>query len=182
MLKNLKQFSKLKSELKNKVVDILLFGSAVKGKDKPNDIDICLVFREKVDLDIVKKSQQILGDEYHVSSLTVDNFFTKPHSLAKTLLLEGKSIFSRESFSGVFGLESKLIYSYDLSKEKPSKKVSFVHLMRGRGKNEGLIIKWKGEFISRNSFLISIEKDNEVQEVFNKWEVKYNRRRVMLMN
>ena len=182
MLKNLRQFSKLKSELKNKVVDILLFGSAVKGKDKPNDIDICLIFREKVDLALVKKSQQILGDEYHVSSLTVDNFFTKPHSLAKTLLLEGKSVFSKVFFSEVFGLDPKLVYSYDLSKEKPSKKVSFVHLMRGRGKNEGLVKKWKGEFISRNSFLVSIEKDNEVQEVFNKWEVKYTRKKIMLMN
>ena len=182
MLKNLKEFSKLKKELKNEVVDIFLFGSAVKGKSKPKDIDVCLIFKENVNLKSVRKAQEILGDKYHVSSLQVNNFFTKPHSLAKTLLLEGISIFCKRSLSEVFGLKSQLFYSYDLSGLKPSKKVSFVHLMRGRGKAEGLIAKGKGEFISKSAFLVTIEKDNEIREVLDCWEVKYKRKKVMLMD
>ena len=46
MLKNSKKYFVLKKkwteEWKKEVVDIFLFGSAIKGKDNPNDIDISI--------------------------------------------------------------------------------------------------------------------------------------------
>jgi predicted nucleotidyltransferase len=182
VLKNLKQFSKLKKELKDKVVDIFIFGSFVKGKSKPKDIDVCLVFKDPVLIELIKKAQQILGEGFHVSSLQVDNFFTKPHSLSRTMMLEGISLFTKKPLSEVFGLKAELLFSYDLSNLQSSKKVRFVYLMRGRYDNKGLVNKWKGEFISRNAFLVSIDKDNEVREVFDRWDVKYSRKKIMLMN
>ena len=37
---------------KDTVTDIILFGSAARGKPKPDDIDILLLFREKIDKDV----------------------------------------------------------------------------------------------------------------------------------
>ena len=114
MSKNSKELSKLKNEIKknwkNKLIDVFLFGSSVKGKNTPNDVDICLVFRENIDLDLVKRTSTILGDKYHVSSLIADNFFTKPHSLSKTMLLEGHSIISNRRMADIFSLKSNLLY------------------------------------------------------------------------
>lgn len=185
MLKNSKEFSKLKSEWrkwKDELVDIFVFGSFVKGKSQPNDIDICLVFRNDVTLEIVKKIEAILGENYHICFLSADNFFTNPHSLARTLLLEGKSIISGKNFADSFGLRAEILYSYNLSAESPSKKVRFVYLLRGRGSSEGLVKKWKGEFISNNAFLVPVDKDNEVLKVFEMWKVKFSRKKIMLMS
>jgi predicted nucleotidyltransferase len=186
VLKNLNEFSILKKKWnkpwKINVADILLFGSAVKGKSNPNDIDLCIVFRDKVDLNIVKEAELILGDKFHVSSLVVDNFFTKIHSLAKTILFEGKSILTNKNLSETLGLNSSLLFSYSLSKEDNSKKVRFVYLLRGRGDDKGLVNKWGGEFISNSAFILPVDKDNEAQEVFNSWKINFKRRRLLLMS
>lgn len=186
MLKHSKEFSRLKAEWKKSwkedVADVLIFGSYVKGKAKPQDIDICLIFRNKIKLDIVHKAEALLGENYHVSSLSVDNFFTNVHSLAKTLLLEGKSIISGSRFACNLGLTAKLLYSYDLSSESSSKKVRFVYLLRGRNGSAGLVKDWGGEFIAPSAFFVPIEKDNEAQEVFDAWKIKYARKKLMLMN
>lgn len=186
MLKNLKEFSRLKNRWKQswkkEIIDILLFGSAVKGKATPNDIDICLVFCSNINIKLVKDAESLLGEKYHISSLCAKDFISDVHSLAKTMLLEGQSIITQKKLSESYGLSSKLLYSYDISKEAPSKKVRFVYLLRGRNGTEGLVKNYSGEFVSNSAFLIPIEKDKEIQEVFDQWKIKYSRRRFMLMD
>lgn len=186
MLKNSNIFSKLKSkwkkEWRNKVIDIILFGSALKGKSNPNDIDICILFRQDVDLILIKEIQSIVGEHFHVSALSIDNFFTDIHSLAKTILFEGKSLITHKKISENFDLGSFVLYSYDLSKEKPTKKVRFVYIIRGRNGEEGIVKKSDGEFISNNSFMVPVEKDSEIQEIFSSWNIKYKRKKIMLMH
>ena len=169
-------------EWKKEVVDIFLFGSAIKGKDNPNDIDICLIFRDKLNLDIIKKAGLILGEEFHLSSLTANNFFTEIHSLSKTIMFEGRSIITGKSFTGNFGLNGFLLYSYNLSQETPSKKVRFVYLLRGRGESAGMVKRWGGEFISPSAFMVPVGMDSEVQQIFNEWKVHFKRRKLLLMD
>lgn len=186
MLKSLKEFSRLKTEWekywKEDLLDILLFGSATKGKDQPNDIDLCLIFRNKIDLQLVKSIETMLGENYHLSSLTADNFFTEIHSLARTILFEGQSIISGKSLAENFGLKASLLYSYDLSSESSSKKVRFVYLLRGRNGSIGLVKEWMGDFISNSAFIVPIKKDKVVQEVFDAWKIRYCRKKFLLMN
>lgn len=185
MLKNSKRFSRLKNEWKKnwkkEIADIFLFGSTARGKISPEDMDICLIFRNAPDLAIVKETEKILGEKTHVSSLTVDNFFTNPHSLSKTMLLEGISIISNKTFAEVFSLTAKILYSYDISKAEPSTKVKFVYLLRGRSQTKGLVTEWGGEFVSNNTFILPIDKDSEIQQVFDKWKIKYKRTKLMIM-
>lgn len=185
-MKSLNKISLLKSEWKRKwkedIADIFMFGSSVRGKGRPNDVDLCLIFRNNVDLNIVEDVESLCGDGYHVSSLVVDNFFTRPHSLSKTMLIEGKSILSGKHFAEVFGLNPMALYSYDLSAEAPTKKVKIVQLLRGRKSSEGLVKNLGGTFISNSSFTIPMEKDNEIKEALDSWKVKYKRSRVLLMD
>lgn len=186
MLKKSKELSRLKYEWKkdwkNQIVDIFIFGSSVKGKLSPNDVDICLVFRDKMDINVVKKIEGILGVRYHISSLLIDNFFNNPHSLAKTILNEGISLISGRGFAEIFSLRPQALYSYSLSNEHSGKKVRFVYLLRGRDGNEGLVKKWKGYFISNNAFIIPICNDADARELFDSWKIKYKRIKIMLMD
>lgn len=184
-MKKSNEFSILKKNWnkrwKAKVVDIVLFGSAIKGKSNPNDIDLCIIFRDKVDVNIVKEVELIVGDRFHVSSLVVDNFFTNVHTLAKTILFEGRSVLTNTNLTKGLGLSSWLLYSYNLPQKDNSRKVRFVYLLRGRKNDNGLVKRWGGEFISNSAFMLPVDKDNEAQEVFNTWKIDFKRRKVLLM-
>lgn len=186
MLKKSKEYSLLKNKWKKywkkEVLEIFVFGSIVKGKYRPNDIDLCFVFRDKINPAIIKEAEVLLGEQFHLSSLRGEDFFYETHSLARTILLEGRSILSGKTLAENYGLAAKLFFSYDLSLEESSKKVRFVYLLRGRNGSEGLVKKFGGEFIANNVFLLPIDKDKEMQEVIDLWKIKYHRRKVLLMD
>lgn len=181
----LKELSKcLKEKLRKidttEVADILLFGSAAKGKEFPQDIDICIIFRKKAVREVITVLEKRLKEfNVHVSSLTVDNLFMKPHSLIKTLLVEGRSILSGKPLAQNFGFASYALYSYDLSKIKQSEKVKFVYLLKGR-KGEGIIKKHGGEWVADSCFIMPIQKDSEMLAIFKKWAIPYKRREMLI--
>lgn len=186
MWKNSKEFSILKNKWKKswkkEILDIFLFGSAIKGKSKPNDIDLCLVFKNQINLNLLREAEKLLGEKFHISSLLVKDFICQVHSLSRTILLEGVSILSGKKLAESYGLNPKIIYSYHLSGEEPSKKVRLVYLLRGRGGTRGLVEKMGGNFFSISAFMIPVDKDKEMQEILESWKVKYFRRTVLLMN
>jgi predicted nucleotidyltransferase len=182
MLKGSKLYLKLKKIIKEyDLEDIILFGSFVKGKTIAKDIDICLIFKKSVDLKIIKKIQAKLGDNFHISSLSVDNFLNKKHNLTQTLLFEGISIKSRRSLSDVYSLKSYGLYYYDISEMKKSNKVRFVYLLKGRGNEKGIVKEFKGQFLVNGCFIIPVEKDNEMLEILRQWNVKFKRKMVLLI-
>ncbi len=175
----------LRKELKGvdltDIADIFLFGSAVKGREFPRDIDICIVFRKKILKEKINEIENKLEEfNIHVSSLIADNFFRKPHSLIKTLLVEGKSIFNKKSFAQNFGFSAYVLYSYDLSKLKSSEKVKFVYLLKGRKKEIGIIKKINGEWIADSCFIIPIQKDSEMLSILKKWQIPFKRKEALI--
>ncbi|NQV09470.1 nucleotidyltransferase domain-containing protein [Candidatus Woesearchaeota archaeon] len=184
MLKKSKEFLKLKNKLKKyidkEVVDIIFFGSFVKGKTAPKDIDLCLIFKEKIDLFLIKKINDGVKENIHISSLTVKNFFNKKHSLSQTLLYEGISLVSEKPLNDIYSLNSHGLYYYDLSKMNKNDKVKFIYTLKGRRKEDGLVKRFGGEFVVPGCFIIPVEKDYEMKEIMDKWNVKYKRKRILL--
>ena len=182
MLKNSEVYLKLRKIVKPyNLEDIIIFGSFVKGRTMPKDIDICLIFKENISLNVVRDVQLRLGDNFHVSSLSIDNFFNKKHNLAQTLLFEGISAKSGKNLSEIYSLDSYGLYNYDLSDMKKSDKVRFVYLLKGRKNCRGIVSEFNGEFLVNGCFIVPVEKDSEMLEIMNKWNVKFSRKRVLLM-
>ena len=186
MLKNSKDYLKLKNKVKRfvnkELVDIVVFGSAVKGKTIPKDIDVCLIFKNNIDLGIVRNISKVLGDNFHVSHLIVDNFFTKMHNLAKSVFFEGVSLITGKKLAEQYSLKSYSLFYYSLSGMKKSDKVRFVYLIKGRGKEKGLVKHFNGLFLVPSCFLVPLEKDSEIIEILNKWKIKFHRKKIMLMD
>ena len=70
--------SLIKNKLKNlfsdkKVIDIILFGSAIKGKLIPGDVDIAAILYEKPSKEFLEKINSIKG--FHISVITAKEFF-----------------------------------------------------------------------------------------------------------
>lgn len=182
MLKNSEVYLKLRKIIKQyNLEDIIIFGSFVKGKAAPRDIDICLIFKESPNLEHIREIQSKLSDKFHVSSLSIDSFFNKKHNLAQTLLFEGISAKSGKKISEIYSLDSYGLYYYDISEMKKSDKVRFVYLLKGRKKGQGIVDEFKGKFLVNGCFIVPVDRDGEMLEIMNKWKVKFGRKRILLM-
>lgn len=183
--KMLKKLKKSLGLIKTKeIVDIIAFGSAVKGKLMPNDVDVCVVFRERINDESLKEIEiklKKININAHLSTLIVDNFFTKPHSLIRTMLNEGISVFTGKPVAEQYGLSSYSLYSYSLEGMKASNKVRFVYALKGRKGEKGLIRELGGEWIADSCFIVSVEKDNEIIEILKRWNIKYKRKFPLLI-
>ena len=150
MLMKSKELLKIKSRLKKlirdkEIYDVVLFGSFVKGKSMPSDIDLAIISEKKIG--------RVPG--FHVSNLNIRDFF-KPVSLIKTLFREGYSLKKGLAFSEVYGFKNKCLFRYDLRNLNPSKKVKIVNFLRGRGKEKGLVLEKGGKWISNQVFFCPV--------------------------
>lgn len=171
---NSKELLKIKKDFKDilndkSVYDVVLFGSFVKGKINPQDIDIAI---------ITNKDLRISG-KYHVSFISLNDFF-KPISLINTLLREGYSLKRNKPFSEVYGFFSRTLFRYDLSNLPSSKKVQVVNFLRGKGKEEGLVIQRKGEWVSNQVFLSPTVCESIFENFFINSKVKFKKYYVLI--
>lgn len=73
------------------------------------------------------------------------------------------------------------LYSYNISKLKPSNRVRFVYVLKGRGEEKGIIKKLNGKFLAPACFIIPIKQEKEIQKVFDYWKVPFKKVKIMLM-
>ncbi len=164
-----KELRKIKNKLKKiinnkKVYDVILFGSFVKGKTMPSDIDVAIISDEKVNS----------VDGFHVSNLNLRDFL-KPVSLVKTLLREGYSLKKNMAFSEVYGFRNKCLFKYDLRNLTPSKKVKVVRFLRGRASEEGLVLEKGGEWISNQVFFCPVISESIFERFFLNNKIKFKK-------
>ena len=169
----------------NKAVDVILFGSSVRGSLTPRDIDICIIVKdddEKRSLDLVDSLGKLTDNfklKFHINILTSSSFISG-NNLAKTLLNEGYSIMHNKSFSSILGFENKSLFVYTLKHFSLSKRVKFHYLLRGRYGSKGMLKEVQGKFIGAGSILVPTEKEDLLKEIFGKWNVKYNVNRILV--
>jgi predicted nucleotidyltransferase len=169
MLKKSKNLSVLTNLLKKYVikdiVDIILFGSAVRGKEEPGDYDICIVFREKIDLRKIRELEDILKNRKisaHLSYLTIDNFFTKKHSLASTLFLEGRSMITNKPLSWNYNLDNRTLFIYELKNMNPTDKVKFLYALKGRRGKIGILDRIKSKIVGKGVIIVPTIEEHKI--------------------
>lgn len=181
---------KLKAGLKsflrreNYLVDLILFGSALKGKAKPGDIDVVALFRshdpEKIEniLYQLRKKGEELGLELHAEPIVVDHMFDQ--KVYPLLLHEGFSIRCSELIHKKLNLQPLVLVTYQLENKSASDKVRFSYALYGRNKGEGVLSKIKGKVVGKGSILIPIAHQETIKPFFRQWGVEYKEQRVFV--
>jgi len=72
-------------------------------------------------------------------------------------------------------MKDYFLYTYNLTNKPKSIRVRFVYLLKGRGKEKGIVEEFKGKFLVPGCFLIPNKKDEEMQEIFKEWKIKFKR-------
>lgn len=158
--------NKLRNILKDKeIFDIILFGSVIKGKAIPEDIDIALITNKSI--------PKIEG--FHASIIKPEEFFKENLSLANTLLREGYSIKHGKFLAELWNFKNKILFVYELSSLSASKKVQIVNILRGKNKHEGMVSSYKGEWLANQVFTIPIEAGHIFEKFFLNFSIKFKK-------
>ena len=172
-------FPKIKEWIKrNKAIDVVLFGSYARGKEKPKDIDLCILIKDKDEgkiLDLMHSLGNLtdkLESKFHITALTSSQFLSGKN-VSRALLKEGISIIHNQEFSLNYGLINKSIFEYSLRHFSSSKRVKFHYLLKGRYGSEGILKVVKGKFIGTGTITVPADKEDLLKEIFDKWDVKY---------
>lgn len=152
---------------------MIIFGSLVKGKFNPNDIDLALVVDKK---DIVLVGE--VKTELNIKGLDIE--LIKPEEiyqtrLGLTLIAEGFSIKNNRFIREKLGLVPMKIYSYDLKKLIQTKKVLF-----GRGLNQ-IIKETKAVKLGAGSIMVPIQESSKFEDFLNTWDLKYKTKEYLVL-
>lgn len=145
------------------VKDFYIFGSFVKGRFRPSDIDIALITYEK-DFKLLSNVLNELKEYHnlHVEMFLFKEIFTEP--VWKSLLSEGFSIRKNKYLKDLMGVKSGVLYSYSLKKMNRSEKTMFNRAFTGELKTT------KGSTVSAGSVIIPIEEEKEFDDFLDCWD------------
>lgn len=176
---------KLESERKNKkIFDIVIYGSAVKGKSKPEDIDIVVIFlegslRERLDkIQEIKRELRNLYKNIDIKQIKLIDLFSSEFFAKTGILLEGYSLLRNKKFSEILGFKAWSLFWYSLEGLNHAQKVKFNYILAGRN-SEGVIKKLNGSRLVSGAIKIPIENSVEFEEVLNSNKIKYKKKDIL---
>lgn len=180
LLANTKFKSKVKEFFernKDKIIDIILFGSSVKGKKEPSDIDILLIHKDKKDLDVsyaLKKSLNSFGLNLQIIDKTYPELFKDAFQAKEAFLSEGYSLVYEHFLSVGLGYMGFILFKYELKGFNKSKSMRFYYSLYGRNKSEeGMLKKLKAIKFSNSIILCPLESCEELKDYMHTWEIQY---------
>lgn len=184
MLKELLKNTKFKSEIKlfyqkNKesVVDLILFGSVVKGKSKPNDIDLLVIFKNKINLDLsysLRKSLEKLKFRIEITSKTYQDLFNPNFKARESFLTEGYSLILNQFISSGLGFDNFILFQYNLKNLNKSKRMMFYYALHGRKKTDtGILKKFDSKKFSENLILTPVMQEEQMKDFLNSWRLDF---------
>lgn len=178
ILQNTKLRNKIKNLIKNKnnLLDIIIFGSLIRGKNKPNDIDILIIFKDKVEKDLeyeIKKQLNIYYNNISIISKTKKTLFEPTFDARESILFEGESLISGKNIAENYGFSRFACFKYNLKNWDNLNKTKFYYALNGRRKNEGMVKKLDAIKLSDSLILISINKMELFKDFLDSWKINY---------
>lgn len=184
MLNKLKKY--LESEKKDKnLFDIIIYGSFVKGKYIPNDIDILVIFlngelRERLNrIQEIKNKLKVLKINIDIKQILLKELFSSDFFARTGILLEGVSVFKNKKFSEILGFKAYTLFWYSINHLTHTQKVKFNYILSGRNSSEGIIKNLNGERLVNSAIKIPLERTLEFEDILKKNKINYKKRDIL---
>lgn len=164
------------------VFDVVLYGSAVLGKEKPNDIDLMILTRRKVPP--LKLRELILGlkgdlskaiprEKLDVRAMSLEELFD-PNNLASLgVVIEGYSLRHDKNFAELMNGKAYAIFRFTLEGLPRKDRVRFQYALKGRNMRSGLLKELNGEQWGAWVIAVPIQHTYRFREFLELWGIKY---------
>jgi|SRR3989344_97293 len=179
----------LRKCLKNKndktIFDILVYGSSVKGKDKPNDLDILVIFRRGNLKERLLKIQEIKNDfksinkKIDIKGILLEELFDANFFGRSGVFIEGISLIDEKKFSEKINFSGFSLFVYSLKEKSHTEKVKFNYILSGRN-SKGIIELFNGLHIAPGVIQIPIVKSLEFEEILKKNNVVFEKKNILV--
>jgi len=158
------QFKKL---LREPLIDIILFGSAVKGKSTPQDLDVALLAtkRERRLTEDIKK----IAENADIQWVTLAEY---ANPLWLTLIREGFSVKHERYLHELYNITPVTLFRYSLASLTPSQKVMF---------HRGLKQFQSSKRLANNVILVTVEESERFTEFLRRWDLDIETKEYALM-
>lgn len=169
----------LKKSLKNllkkykEIKDFIIFGSSVKGKYAPSDIDIALVIEKKEFSLVGEVKDQLKIKNLDVEMIEPEDIYQSRLGLA--LISEGFSIRNNKFLREKLGLSPMKVYTYGIRDLTQTKKVLF-----GRGLNQ-IIRDVKAVKLGAGSIMVPVEQSSKFEDFLQTWSLKYKTKEYLVL-
>lgn len=168
---------------KSQIIDIILFGSITKGKEKPKDVDIVIVFKDKKNLDIsyeLRKSlEKNIKISVEVNSKVYSELFETNFQAREAILVEGYSLLNKINLANGFGFKSMAMFVYKLINKTKSERMRFYYSLYGRN-TEGILKKLKAIKYTDTVILVPIENKEIMKEYLDNWNIEFKETPLLL--
>ena len=182
-LEKLKKY--LKDERRETIFDIIIFGSLVKGKLAPRDIDILVIFlqgalNERLDIiqEIKNKLKGKIDLNIDIKQALLKDLFSAGFLARTGAILEGYSVFHNKKFCETLGFSSYSLFWYNLKGMSHTQKVRFNYILAGRNQ-KGVIELLHGIRLANGVVKIPIEYSLEFEEILKNNKVSYNKKNIL---
>jgi len=179
LLKNTKFLSDIRtfySKNEKEVIDIILFGSVIKGKSKPSDIDLLIIYKSKDNIDLnyqLKKQLEKYKLNMQITSKIYPDIFKTNFKARESILSEGYSLVNNISISEGLGYSNLKLFKYELKNLNKSERMRFYYALYGRNNAEGVLKDLNAKKFSDTIILCPIANSENMTEFFNSWKLVY---------
>lgn len=161
---------------KDLINDIIVFGSSMRGKINPNDIDVLIVFNKNINKNIeyeFKKQASKIFNNISIISKTQDAIYDSSFAAREAILFEGYSIIKKEFIASLWGYSSLGIFIYKTNSLNNATKTLFYYALNGRRGSNGVLDSLNGIKLSDNIIAVPLAEIEAAKEFFSHWKIEY---------
>ena len=165
------------------ILDIILFGSVVRGKEKPKDIDILILFKERENLEIayqIRKEVEQLHIQASITTKTYTSLMAKSFPAREAYLSEGYSLVYARGIAEGLGYATYTLFKYELKGFTPSRRTQFHYSLQGRSKKEGMSKELRLIKFANTILLSPMENTERTRAYLEYWNIKFEEAPILL--
>ena len=158
------------------VENILVFGSVVRGKEKPMDIDILVVFKTNIDKEIeyiIRKEIEKKYEPVSIISKTRATVSDPAFDARESILFEGKSLVKERAIPEQYGYASIGMFKCSFKGWSKLQKTKYYYAFNGRDTQKGIATQLGCMKLADGIILVPINQIEEFRSFLESWKIEF---------
>ena len=176
----LAQIAKKIKKSRKEVWDIGIYGSVVRGKREPNDLDLVIFLTKGISVEERLSLSQNLREDakgiiknVNVEAVSLEDFFDSNLMEREGILAESYLLIQKKYLSEILGFKTFSVFRFGLIGLSNSQKTVFRYAINGRRGQTGILKEVKGEKIGSGAVKVPIESSERFKEFLETHKIKY---------